>query len=102
MPDAPGLRYDISVGRRIKAIRNQRGLTQHGLAQRAHVSCSTLTKVESGHLAASPTVTAACARALCVPVTDLTGQPYMDALRQDRLEEFITDVLPAYESAENA
>ncbi|MBB1245216.1 helix-turn-helix transcriptional regulator [Streptomyces durbertensis] len=92
MSDAPGLRYDISVGRRIKAIRNQRGLTQHGLAQRSHVSYSTLTKVESGHLAASPTVTAACARALRVPVTDLTGQPYMDALRRDRLEEFVQPI----------
>jgi hypothetical protein len=40
-------------------------------------------------MAASPTATAACARALRVPVTDLTGQPYFDALRQDQLEELV-------------
>ena len=78
-----------SVGRRIQAIRRHRGLTQHGLAQRAHISYSTITKVESGHIAASPLVTAACARALRVPVTDLTGQPYMDTLKADQLEELV-------------
>ncbi|RBM22409.1 helix-turn-helix domain-containing protein [Streptomyces sp. PT12] len=89
MPDNSGRGYDTSIGRRIQAIRNQRGLTQHGLAQRAHISYSTLTKVESGHKSASPTVTAACARALRVPVTDLTGQPYFDALKKDQLEELV-------------
>lgn len=78
-----------SVGKRIAAIRKQRGLTQHGLAQRAHVSYSCLTKVESGHKAASPTVTAACARALRVAVTDLTGQPYFDSLRRDQLDDLV-------------
>lgn len=89
MPERPELQYDASVGRRIQAIRKQRRLTQLGLAQRANISYSTLTKVESGHAAASPTVTAACARALRVPVTDLTGQPYFDSLKQDQLEELI-------------
>ncbi len=89
MPDGTDARYDASIGRRIQAIRNQRGLTQHGLARRAHISYSTLTKVEAGHMAASPTVTAACSRALRVPITDLTGQPYFDALKQDQLEELV-------------
>jgi transcriptional regulator with XRE-family HTH domain len=89
MPDTPDRANDASIGRRIQAVRRQRGLTAHGLAQRAAISYSTLTKVESGHLAASPTVTAACARALRVPVTDLTGQPYFDTLKQDQLEEMV-------------
>lgn len=89
MPENPDKEYDASVGRRIKAIRNQRGLTQHGLALKAHISYSCLTKVESGHAAASPTVTAACARALRVPVTDLTGQPYFDTLKADQLEQLV-------------
>lgn len=96
MPDSNSApvrrRYDDSIGRRIQAIRKQRGLTQRGLAQQAHISYSCLSKVEAGHLAASPTVTAACARALRVPVTDLTGQPYFDNLRQDQLEEVVQPV----------
>ncbi|MBB0244773.1 helix-turn-helix domain-containing protein [Streptomyces alkaliphilus] len=76
----------VSVGARIRAVRKARGWMQHGLAQRAGLSVSTISKVESGHLAASPLVTAACARALRVSVTDLTGQPYMDALKADELE----------------
>lgn len=89
MPEKSDRRYDTAVGQRIQSIRRQRGLTQHGLAQRAGISYGHLTKVESGHRAASPTVTAACARALRVPVTDLTGQPYFDALRQDELDELV-------------
>ncbi|MFJ6659729.1 helix-turn-helix domain-containing protein [Streptomyces sp. NPDC091377] len=89
MPDSTDRGYDASIGRRIQAIRNQRKLTQLGLARRAHISYSCLTKVESGHLAASPTVTAACARALNVPVTDLTGQPFFDSLKKDQLEQLI-------------
>ncbi|MBB1246328.1 helix-turn-helix transcriptional regulator [Streptomyces durbertensis] len=89
MPDDTDARHDVSIGRRIQAIRVQRGYTQHGLAQRANVSYSNLTKVEAGHRAASPALTAACARALRVPVTDLTGQPYFDSLKKDQLEELI-------------
>lgn len=80
------------IGQRIKAIRTQRGLTQVGLSQRAHVSYSTITKVESGHLPASPVVSAACAHALRVPITDLTGQPYFDELKRDGLEELVQPI----------
>ncbi|MFE0688425.1 helix-turn-helix domain-containing protein [Streptomyces xiamenensis] len=92
MSESSDHRYDAAIGRRIQAIRLQRGLTQQGLAQRAHISYSAITKVESGHRAATPTLTAACARALRVPVTDLTGQPYFDALKQDQLEELIQPI----------
>ncbi|MFC9068376.1 MULTISPECIES: helix-turn-helix domain-containing protein [Streptomyces] len=92
MPESSDNRYDAAIGQRIQAIRLQRGLTQQGLAQRAHVSYSSITKVESGHRAATPTLTAACARALRVPVTDLTGQPYFDALKRDQMEELIQPI----------
>lgn len=38
---------------------------------------------------ASPAVVGAVARALHVDVTDLTGQPYLDELRDEKLEQFI-------------
>jgi XRE family transcriptional regulator, fatty acid utilization regulator len=44
-----------------------------GLAERAHVSLSLLTKVESGGRTATPALLAACARALGVDLVDLTG-----------------------------
>jgi transcriptional regulator with XRE-family HTH domain len=80
---------DESTGARIARYRKLRGLTQHGLAMRAHVSYSTLTKVESGHALASPAVVAAVARALNLNVTQLTGQPYLDELREAGLEELV-------------
>ncbi|GAA2351837.1 helix-turn-helix transcriptional regulator [Streptomyces carpaticus] len=89
MPESSEPRYDAAIGQRIQAIRVQRGLTQQGLAQRAHLSYSAITKVESGHRPATPAVTAACARALRVPVTDLTGQPFTAEMREDQLEEMI-------------
>ncbi|WNI19956.1 helix-turn-helix domain-containing protein [Actinacidiphila sp. ITFR-21] len=93
------------IGRNIAAIRKQRDLTQHGLAQRANISYSLLTKIESGRVAATPKATAACARALRVPVTDLTGQPYVRSLKDEGLEELIqplrasisNPMLPSYE-----
>lgn len=100
MPDNRTPRHDTSVGRRIAAIRRQRGYDQHGLAQRAHLSYSTITKIETGHMAVSPMALAACARALRVPVTDLTGQPYVNALRQDQLEELVQPLRYAIVSPE--
>jgi transcriptional regulator with XRE-family HTH domain len=80
---------DGSVGRRIAKYRKLRGLTQRGLAMRANVAYGTLTKIESGHALAPPAVIAALARALSVNVADLTGQPFMDELRQERVDRLI-------------
>jgi transcriptional regulator with XRE-family HTH domain len=77
------------IGARIGMYRKLRGLTQRGLAMKANISYSTLTKVESGHSMAQPALVAAVARALSVDVTQLTGQPYMKELRQERLEQFV-------------
>src|SRR5579863_6724640 len=65
-----------STGARIAAYRTLHHLTQRALADRAHVSYSLLTKVESGARPASPGLIAACARALGADVSRLTGQPY--------------------------
>ncbi|MFC6091420.1 helix-turn-helix domain-containing protein [Saccharothrix lopnurensis] len=64
------------VGQRVAALRKLLGLKQHQLATAAHMSMSLVKKVEAGHAPASPAFTAACAKALGVEVTALTGQPY--------------------------
>jgi transcriptional regulator with XRE-family HTH domain len=64
------------IGRRIVYFRKLRRLTQQQLADRAHVSVSLLSKVESGLRPATPGLVAALAPALRVSVTELNGQPY--------------------------
>ncbi|GAA3367764.1 hypothetical protein GCM10020367_65520 [Streptomyces sannanensis] len=86
------------TGTRIARIRKQRGLTQQGLAMRAHVSKSLLSKVECGQKPASPAFIAACARALGVSTSDLLGQPYAEELRRDRMDALIQ---PIREGLEN-
>jgi transcriptional regulator with XRE-family HTH domain len=85
-----------AIGRRIAHVRKLRGLTQAGLADRAHVSKSLIAQVESGHKPATPSLIAAVSRALSVDVTDLTGQPYRgkDA-RSDRIYEAIPQIRQA-------
>jgi transcriptional regulator with XRE-family HTH domain len=66
------------IGGRVATLRKLQGLKQHQLATKAHLSVSLVKKVESGHAPASPSFTAACARALGIEVATLTGQPYED------------------------
>lgn len=78
----------VHIGARIaeqRALARPR-LTQRALAERAHVSLSILSKVESGHRPASPALIAACARALGIEASTLVGQPYADELRADRFD----------------
>ncbi|MBT2487495.1 helix-turn-helix transcriptional regulator [Streptomyces sp. ISL-96] len=86
------------TGARVARIRKQRGLTQQGLAMRANVSKSLLSKVECGQKPASPALIAACARALGVSTSDLLGQPYAEELRRDRMDALIQ---PIREGMEN-
>lgn len=67
---------EVRIGTRVATLRKARGFTQRALAERANISYSLLTKVESGHMPASPAVIGALARALRVDVPRLTGQPY--------------------------
>jgi transcriptional regulator with XRE-family HTH domain len=64
------------IGQRVAAARKLREMTGRDLADRAHVSYSLLTKVETGHAPASADFVAACARALRVDPRELTGEPY--------------------------
>ncbi|MGH3426256.1 MAG: helix-turn-helix domain-containing protein, partial [Mycobacteriales bacterium] len=68
--------YPHRIGLRIAELRKIHGLTQQALALRAIVSYSLLRKVERGERPASPSFTAAIARALGVSVVDITEQPY--------------------------
>ncbi|MBI3687025.1 MAG: helix-turn-helix domain-containing protein [Actinobacteria bacterium] len=82
-----------SIGARVSASRKLRGLTQRRLADIAHVSYSLLTKVESGHVPATPAFLAAVARALRVDLAELTGQPYRGSTaREDRVHATIPEI----------
>ncbi|WP_255955633.1 helix-turn-helix domain-containing protein [Streptomyces odontomachi] len=94
MPD----NAEVHIGARIAQIRKQRGLTQQGLAMRAHISKSLLSKVECGQKPASPSLVAVCARALGVPTPDLLGQPFADELRRDRMDALIQPIREALEN----
>jgi transcriptional regulator with XRE-family HTH domain len=80
------------AGARIAALRKRRQLTQHGLATRASVSYSLLTKVESGSRPASDAFIAACARALGADISALIEGPSADASRDGRLGELLVRV----------
>ncbi|MEU0986648.1 helix-turn-helix transcriptional regulator [Streptomyces sp. NPDC005953] len=83
---------DDHAGSRIAHSRKVRKLTRRELADLSHVSYSTLTKVEQGAIPASPSVLGALARALMIPVTQLTGQPYLEELRRDQLDGLIQQI----------
>jgi transcriptional regulator with XRE-family HTH domain len=86
---------DEGIGARIRDARKMRHLSQLALAQAAHVSQETISKVERGARQPSPAVVAALARALSVPVTDLTGQPYLRELRREQLDGLIQPIREA-------
>jgi hypothetical protein len=65
---------------------------------RAHVSKSLLSKVEVGGKPASPSLIAACARALRVTTSELLGQPYTQELRRERLDEVIQPIRASMEN----
>jgi transcriptional regulator with XRE-family HTH domain len=84
------MRDQERVGERIGTLRKARGLTQRQLAERASVSYSLLTKVESGATGATPALIGAVARALRVDVPRITGQPYEESRGQAaRLHESV-------------
>lgn len=84
--------FEEHIGSRVARVRKRRGLTQRELAEKSSVSYSALTKVEQGHLPASPSVTGALARALSVSVAELVGQPYTEELQRDQLDGLIQPI----------
>jgi transcriptional regulator with XRE-family HTH domain len=92
IPDL-GSELEEHIGKRIARERKRRGLSQRALAQRAQISYSLLTKVESGHKPATPTLVAAVAKALSVERSALQGQPYRGkSQRTDAVHATIPDV----------
>ncbi|MGH3360299.1 MAG: helix-turn-helix domain-containing protein [Nocardioidaceae bacterium] len=82
---------DAGVGERVSAWREHAGLTQHALAERAHVSYSLLRKVERGERRATAAFVAAVARSLGVEAESLTD---------DRMRGYgVTGLLPPIRSA---
>ena len=87
------MRDEDSIGSRVASARKFRGLTQRRLADLAHVSYSLLTKVESGHVPATPAFIATVARALRVDIVELTGQPYRGhTAREDQAHATIPEI----------
>jgi transcriptional regulator with XRE-family HTH domain len=80
------------VGARIAALRKRRQLTQHGLATRANVSYSLLTKVESGSRPATEAFVAACARALGVEIWALNQTSTAEATRDEHMNDLLARV----------
>ncbi|MGW6388990.1 helix-turn-helix domain-containing protein [Streptomyces sp. NPDC055103] len=84
------------IGRRIARLRKAHGLTQKQLCEIApSISYSTLTKTEQGVLPATPALIAMTAKALRIPVAQITGQPYEDALRADEVDVLIRPIREA-------
>lgn len=67
-----------AVGQRVARLRKRRAMTQHALAEAAHVSRGLIAKVESGDRVATPAFIAAVSGALGVEPTELSGQPYRE------------------------
>ncbi|MDT3396877.1 helix-turn-helix transcriptional regulator [Streptomyces sp. B1866] len=83
------------TGIRIADHRKLRHMTQRALAERAYVSYSSITKVETGDSPASPALVAAVARVLKVDPAVLYGQPYTDQMRQDQIDGMIRPLAEA-------
>ncbi|MDN3259701.1 helix-turn-helix transcriptional regulator [Streptomyces sp. CSDS2] len=88
-------RDDDHTGARIREQRRLARLTQRQLAERLPYSYSYLNQVECGARPATAAFVAACARALNIDVSVLTGQPYVTELQRDRLAELIRPIREA-------
>lgn len=92
-------RTDETTGERVARLRKLRGLTQHGLADLAHVSRGLIAKVEVGDRVATPAFVAAVSGALRVDPTEVSGQPYRgDTPARDRVHATIPEVRRALDT----
>ncbi|WP_406737934.1 helix-turn-helix domain-containing protein [Streptomyces sp. NBC_00853] len=83
------------TGARIKRLRLERHLAQTALSELSGVPYSTLTKAEQGVKPASPYVIGQIARALRVEIATVTGQPYVNELREDQLDVLVRPIREA-------
>jgi transcriptional regulator with XRE-family HTH domain len=75
-----------AAGENIAVLRKARGIGQKALAQRAGISLSLLSKIETGLRPATPPVIAAIAKALHVSTARIYGQPFIDVEQSDLLD----------------
>lgn len=88
-----------STGQRVARLRKLRGLTQHGLAGRAHVSRGLIAKVETGDRVATPAFIAAVSTALSADPTEISGQPYRgETPSTDRVHATIPEIRRALDT----
>ena len=72
-PDPPAEAMDTRVRRRLRELRNERGLTLQQVAERAHLDVSTLSRLETGKRRLALDHVPALAAALGVTADDLLG-----------------------------
>ena len=92
---------------RLRELREERGFSQHGLAEESGVGRSTIAALEAGQRGAHPTTVHALARALGVTVPDLYGthsappptqdRPTQTAQSYQRLRRSLRDAFPGVE-----
>ena len=63
-----------AFGRVLRALRQERGLSQEALAEAANLHVTHVSRLENGHKGPTLAAVFALARALDVPVVDLVGQ----------------------------
>lgn len=61
----------VKLGRRIRSLRNERGIYQADLAEKAGISRITLSRIENGRMDPGFRIVAKLARALGVSLADL-------------------------------
>src|SRR3712207_3675782 len=93
---------------RLRELREERGFSQHGLAEESGVGRSTIAALEAGQRGAHPTTVHALARALGVTVPDLYRthttpppthkRPTQTAQSYARLRESLKDAFPGVEN----
>lgn len=92
---------------RLRELREERGFSQHELAQESGVGRSTIAALEAGERGAHPATTRALARALRVTIPDLyrdritppplQEEPPRTAESYERLRESLRDAFPGIE-----
>jgi transcriptional regulator with XRE-family HTH domain len=93
---------------RLRKLREERGFSQHSLAEESGVGRSTIAALEAGERGAQPNTVHALARALGVSVLDLYGTHITTLPRQERgtqtarryarLQEHLKDAFPGIEN----
>lgn len=69
------------IGKRIKTIRESQGLTREEFAQKLNVSIHTVANYEQGQRGSNMKVLNKIAEALGVPIFDLIGEEYTNAMK---------------------